>query len=90
MVYRVKGEGTSMASLALLVGVIILSIWVMAAGSLILTFAGLRLPGAFMGVISIVAGVWLLLVLPHAPILGLINIVAGGVAVRRYFVREET
>lgn len=74
-----------MASLALVVTVIMLSFWFVAGASLVLTFLGCRLLGAVFGGLSAAAGIWLLCVLPHAPLLGLINLVAGGVAIRRYF-----
>lgn len=73
-----------MASLALMVAVIMISIWGLAALSLLLTFTGFGGAGAAFGVMSAVAGFWLLWVLPHVPLLGALNLVAGWVAIRRY------
>lgn len=73
-----------MASLALAAAVVILSVWGVAGVSLIFTFSGFRLAGAVFGAVSVAAGAWLLCVLPHAPFLGAINLVAGGFAIQRY------
>lgn len=73
-----------MASLALAAAVVILSVWGLAGVSLLLSFLGFRLAGAAFGFLSVAAGLWLLCVLPHAPFLGGVNLVAGGVAVWRY------
>lgn len=62
-----------------------LSLWGLAGLSLLLSFLGFRFAGAVVGVLSVAAGVWLVCVLPHAPFLGLVNLVAGGVAVWRHF-----
>lgn len=78
-----------MASLAFVVAVIMLSFWGVAAISLLLTFAGFKGSGAALGVLSVVAGLWLLCVLPHAPLLGAINIVAGVVSIRRYLEEKK-
>lgn len=61
-----------------------LSVWGLAALSLVGSFLGFRGVGAALGVLSVAAGVWLLCVLPHVPFLGAINLVAGGVAIQRY------
>ena len=74
-----------MESLALLVAAIILSFWATAGLCLVFTFLGFRLAGAVLGVLSFLAGAWLIVVLPHVPLLGLLNIAAGCVAIRRYF-----
>ena len=80
-------RGIGMASLALAVVLVMLSVWGLAGVSLILSLAGFRLVGCVFGVLSLVAGLWLLCVLPHAPFLGAVNIAAGGVAVWRQFNR---
>jgi hypothetical protein len=74
-----------MASLALAAAVVMLSVWGLAALSLICSFLGFRFAGAVTGALSFAAGLWLLCVLPHVPFLGAVNLVAGGVAVWRYF-----
>ena len=73
-----------MASLALLATLIIISFWLVAGLSLVASFLGFRLVGMVLGLLSVVAGIWLLCVLPHVPFLGLINLVAGGVAILRW------
>lgn len=73
-----------MASLALLAALIILSFWLVAGLSLLAAFFGFRWVGLLLGLLSILMGVWLLFVLPHIPFLGLINIVAGVVAVSKW------
>lgn len=73
-----------MASLALAAALVILSLWGLAAVSLLMTFVGFRAAGALFGILSMVAGVWLLCILPHAPFLGLVNLSAGGLAVWRH------
>jgi hypothetical protein len=78
-----------MGSLALVIALMLISFWLVAGVSLLLTFAGLRLAGALFGVVSAVAGTWLLCVLPYAPFLGLINLIAGGVAILRYIRRKN-
>lgn len=78
-----------MGSLALVVALMLISFWLVAGISLFLTFAGLRLAGALFGVVSAVVGIWLLCVLPYAPFLGLINLIAGGVAILRYIRRKN-
>lgn len=72
-----------MESLALLAALIVISVWGLAAISVLTSLLGLRKTGAFLGVLSVVAGVWLLFILPHAPFLGLVNIFAGFIAIRR-------
>lgn len=74
-----------MASLALAAAIVILSIWTTAALSLIFSFIGLRLLGAIFGTLSLIAGIWLLIILPHAPFLSIVNIIAGVISVKRYF-----
>lgn len=78
-----------MASLALAAAVVILFVWGVAGVSLIFTFSGFRLAGAVFGAVSVAAGAWLLCVLPHVPFLGMVNLVAGAVAVSRYFNGRE-
>lgn len=78
-----------MASLALAVALIMISLWGLAGLSLLLTFLGFRVVGAALGLLSAAAGVWLLFILPHAPFFGLVNLVAGVVSIRRYLHREE-
>jgi len=78
-----------MASLALAAAIVVLSLWFVAGASLVLSYLGFRLMGAIFGAMSAVAGIWLLCILPHAPLLGAINLVAGSVAIWRYFKREE-
>lgn len=78
-----------MASLAFMVAVIMLSLWGLGALSLLFTFTGFRGAGAALGVLSAVAGFWLLWVLPHVPLLGALNLAAGGVAIRRYLEDEN-
>lgn len=78
-----------MGSLALVVAFIILSFWAAAGLSVILSLLGFRLAGAVFGTLSAIAGVWLLVTLPHAPFLGLINLGCGAFAVRRYFSRSD-
>lgn len=72
-----------MASLAFIVALIIISSWIVAGMSLIFTFSGFRKLGAVCGFLSAAVGVWMICVLPHVPLLGLINIVCGLVAIRR-------
>jgi hypothetical protein len=78
-----------MASLALAAAVVVLSLWFVAVASLVLSYLGFRLMGAIFGTMSAVAGIWLLCILPHAPLLGAMNLAAGFVAIWRYFKREE-
>lgn len=78
-----------MASLALAVAVVMFAVWGLAALSLAASFLGFRSVGAAMGALSVVAGLWLLCVLPHAPFIGLLNLVAGGVAIGRYFANKN-
>lgn len=78
-----------MESLALLAAVVMLSVWGVAGVSLLLSFLGMRLAGAVVGGVSVVAGAWLLFVLPHVPLLGLINIACGVVAIRRHLAQRE-
>lgn len=78
-----------MASLAFMVVAIMLSLWGVAALSLLLTFTGFKGAGAAFGVLSAVAGFWLLWVLPHVPLLGALNLVAGGIVIRRYLEEEK-
>ena len=73
-----------MGSLALLVALIIFSFWLVAGLSVILGLLGFRFVGALFGGLSVLAGVWLLCVLPHVPLLGLINLVAGGFAIYKW------
>ena len=73
-----------MASLAILVVFIMISLWLVAAAALVASFLGFRLVGLVLGLLSVVAGAWLLCVLPYAPFLGLINLVAGGVAILKW------
>lgn len=79
-----------MESLALLAAIIILSFWFTALASVCLTLLGFRLLGAIFGFLSCLAGIWLLFILPHAPFLGLINLFAGGFAIKRYIYRLNT
>jgi hypothetical protein len=74
-----------MESLALLAAVVMLSVWGVAGASLLLSFLGFRRVGLALGVLSAAAGVWLLCVLPHVPLLGLLSLACGAVAVRRGF-----
>lgn len=76
-----------MESLALMAVLVMLSLWGVAAFSLLLSFVGFRMAGAAFGVLSLAAGLWLLCVLPHAPLLGGVNVLAGVVSVRRYMNR---
>jgi hypothetical protein len=78
-----------MGSLALVVALMLVSFWLVAGISLFLTFVGLRLTGALFGIVSAGVGIWLLCVLPYAPFLGLINLIAGGVAILRYIRRKN-
>lgn len=78
-----------MESLALMAALVVISLWGVAAFSLLFSFLGFRLAGFGLGVLSLVAGVWLLLVLPHVPLLGAVNVLAGFVAVRRHLNRGE-
>lgn len=73
-----------MGSLALLVALIIFSFWVVSGLSLVASFLGFRLVGMVLGLLSVLAGIWLLCVLPHVPFLGLINLAAGGFAIYRW------
>lgn len=77
-----------MASLALAAAVVILSIWFIAALSLFFSFLGFKLLGMIFGVLSTTAGIWLLITLPHAPFLAAINLIAGAVSIRRYFLKK--
>lgn len=79
-----------MESLALLAALVILTMWGLAGASVILSLAGMKLAGAVLGGFSLVGGVWLLFVLPSAPILGAVNALAGVVALHRYLDREKT
>lgn len=78
-----------MASLAILVAAVVFSTWAVAGLSVALSCLGFRLAGAAFGAVSLAVGVWLLCVLPHVPMLGAINMVAGGVAVGRYINNRE-
>lgn len=78
-----------MESLALMAVVVMLSLWGLAGSCLLVSFVGFRTLGAVLGFLSMLAGVWLLFILPHAPLLGLVNVVAGAVATRRRFGREN-
>jgi len=73
-----------MASLALAAAVVILSLWGLAAVSLLMTCFGFLKIGAVFGILSVAAGAWLLCILPHAPFVGLVNLSAGGFAVWAY------
>lgn len=73
-----------MASLAIVVAFIIVSFWALAGLSLLASLLGFRLAGLVLGSLSALAGLWLLCVLPHAPFLGLINLVAGGFAISKW------
>jgi hypothetical protein len=66
-----------MGSLALVVALIMVSLWGLAAFSVLASFLGFKKVGFVLGLLSAVSGAWLLFVLPHAPALGMINIVAG-------------
>jgi len=78
-----------MGSLAVLAVVVVFSLWGVAAVSLLASFLGFRLAGAVFGAISVAAGVWLLCILPYAPLLGCINILCGAVSIGRYNNREK-
>ena len=78
-----------MESLAILAVLVMLSFLFVAAACLAVSFLGLRLLGAVLGGLSVVAGLWLLCILPHVPIFGGINILAGAVAIRRYLLRKK-
>lgn len=78
-----------MGSLALLAAVVVLSLWGVAGLSLLLSFLGFRGAGCAFGVLSFAAGLWLLFVLPHVPLLGAMNILAGVVAVHRHIDRGD-
>lgn len=75
----------NMASLALLISIIVFSLWITAAISLIASFLGFKLIGAIFGILSVISGMWLLLVLPYSPFLGAINLIAGFVSIFRYW-----
>lgn len=74
-----------MASLALMATLVIACLWGLGTAALLLSFLGFRVLGAVFGALSILSGAWLLLVLPHVPLLGAGNMVAGWVAVSRCF-----
>ena len=74
-----------MGSLALLAVLVILSVWGVAAAALLATTLGFLRVGAAFGVLSIVAGVLLMVALPHVCIVGAANVVAGAVAVWSLF-----
>jgi len=78
-----------MGSLALLVAVVVLSLWALAAGSVLFSLLGFRRVGLALGFLSAAAGVWLLCALPHVPLLSLINIACGVVAIRRHLSQRE-
>lgn len=78
-----------MASLALVVAAVLLSLWFTAAASLLMSFLGFRVMGAMFGAMSAVAGIWLLFTLPHAPLLGVVNLAAGCISIWRYLKMEE-
>lgn len=78
-----------MGSLALLAAIIILSFWLVAGLSVILSLAGFRFAGALFGGLSVLAGAWLLCMLPHVPFLGLLNLAAGGFSIFRYSRRDD-
>lgn len=71
-----------MESLALLAALIIISFWTVAGLSLLFSFFRLRILGLIFGCLSLAAGVWLIFILPHAPLLGIINIVCGLMGLR--------
>lgn len=71
-----------MESLALLAALIIVSFWTVAGLSLLFAFFRLRILSLIFGCLSLAAGVWLIFILPHAPLLGIINIVCGLIGLR--------
>lgn len=72
-----------MESLALTAALVMLSVWALAALAVALSFLGWRLVGSLFGGLSVAAGAWLIYVLPHAPWLGAINLLAGSIAIVR-------
>jgi len=74
-----------MESLVLIVALMMLSFWGSALFGLIFTFLGFRILGLIFGVLSILSGVYLLIILPYAPFLGTIQLLAGAYPVFRYF-----
>lgn len=66
-----------MGSLAAAAAVVMFSLWATALGSLACAYLGLRTAAAVFGLLSMIGGVWLMRTLPHAPVLWLVNIVAG-------------
>lgn len=78
-----------MASLALLVMFIMLSLWGLAFMCVVLSISGMRLAGCILGCASSLAGAWLLTAIPHVPFLGMINIFAGIFSIWFYFRGEK-
>ena len=79
----------NMASLAILVAIIMLSFWMAALFGLVFSFLGFKFLGFLFGIFSILSGVYLLVILPYAPILGVIQLVAGSITTFRYFKNNE-
>jgi len=53
--------------------------------ALLLAALGFKRAAAVCGTLSILSGAWLLFVLPHVPLLGAANMVAGWIAVSGLF-----
>lgn len=66
------------------------SFWLLAGAAVFFSLIGLRLVGCVVGIFSVIVGAWLLFALPHVPLLGLVNLAFGGVAVNRYFKQKES
>lgn len=78
-----------MESLALIAALIVLSLFLLSAASLILTLINWRGLGALFGLGAILMGGWLALQLPANPWLGLINIGIGAFSVLRFLKKKD-
>lgn len=72
-----------MESLALAAAVVVLSIVILSAASVALSFTSLRLLSFAVGLVTVFSGGWLLSTLPHAWIMGGVVVVCGVVGMWR-------
>jgi hypothetical protein len=78
-----------MASLALFVALLVFSLWGLALACVSLSLLGRLRSGAVLGCVSAIAGLWLVFVLPYAPFVGLLNVLAGVFSVAKYIRSSE-
>lgn len=77
-----------MGSLALVAALVIFSFLGVGVSALLASSMGFRRVSAVLGVLSAVCGAWLLMILPHAPMLGGANILVGLVVLSRCYLNE--